>query len=137
MKKLLKKILPAMALAMAVCVGAMALAACGEKAKDVVFSETKPTFGNMPTEVTLTLKTDGTAVFDLTIPSLSAENQFQTMFDKTGTWKLENDVYTVTLGTGDKTETLKSVYDKETKKHTIAYTLQGPEMSIEFSLAQQ
>ena len=74
MKKLLKKILPAMALAMAVCVGAMALAACGEKAEDVVFSETKPTFGNMPTEVTLTLKTDGTAVFDLTIPSLSAEN---------------------------------------------------------------
>lgn len=135
MKKLLKKVLPAMALAMAVCVGAMALAACGEK--DVVFTETKPTFGNMPTEVTLTLKTDGTATLDLTIPSLSAENQFQTMFDKTGTWKLENDVYTVTLGTGDQAVTLKSTYDKETKKHTIAYTLAGPEMSVDFALVEQ
>lgn len=135
MKNLWKKILPAMVLAMALCVGAIAMSACGKK--DVVFKDSQPTMGGMQTDMVLTLKTDGTAVCDVTIPGMPADNQLQTMMDSEGTWTLKDNVYTVTLGEGDKAVTMTSTYDKETKKHTIVYKLRGPEKSFDFTLEQQ
>lgn len=124
MRKLFKKVLPLMALVVALCCGIAMMTACSEP--DVVFTGEVSIGG--PVEATLTLKGDGNCIFEteteMQIPGI---DDLIAGMKRTGTWELKDNVYAVTFveKPSDKNlypkVTLKSDYDEATKTYSIKY----------------
>ena len=133
MKKLVKRMIP-VALALAFCIGAVSMAACAQK--DVVFTGS----GNLMADfsITLTLKGDKTADFTFSFDGEKEPGgvleQMEKGFCATGTYEFKDNKYTVTLGEGDKKQTLTSTYDEATKTYTIPYELQGRDGKVTINL---
>lgn len=127
MRKLFKKVLPLMALVVALCCGIAMMTACSEP--DVVY-EGVVTIGTLDIDCTLTLKGDGkceyVANYEGEDPFPGFSNTIESM-KRTGTWELKDNVYAVTFveKPSDKNlypkVTLKSEYNETTKIYTIKY----------------
>ena len=120
MKRLLSKVLPAVVLALTLCLAIAMLAACGTK-KDIEFKGTTE-IGTLPVAGTLTLKSDNTCEYTVFIDT--EDEKFKAFEDKlkaNGTWEMVGEEYKVTLGEGDKAQTVTSTH--EGKKYTLVYSM--------------
>ncbi len=132
MRKLFKKVLPLMALVVALCCGIAMMTACSEP--DVVFSGEREIM-SIETTHTLTLKSDGTCTYVVTTESeMQTAQQIVNSLGKEGTWELKDNVYTVVLGQGDAATTLKSTYAESTSTYTIVYQIQGRDGAFDVTL---
>ncbi len=132
MRKLFKKVLPLMALVVALCCGIAMMTACSEP--DVVFSGEREIM-TIETTHTLKLKSDGTCTYVVTTESeLQTAQQIVNSLGKEGTWELKDNVYTVVLGQGDAATTLKSTYAESTSTYTIVYQIQGRDGAFDVTL---
>ncbi len=132
MRKLFKKVLPLMALVVALCCGIAMMTACSEP--DVVFSGEREIM-SIETTHTLTLKSGGTCTYVVTTESeMQTAQQIVNSLGKEGTWELKDNVYTVVLGQGDAATTLKSTYAESTSTYTIVYQIQGRDGAFDVTL---
>ena len=132
MKNSVKKIIPVLALIVALCCSIAMIAACSS---EVVFTGEKEIM-SIETTHTLTLNGDGPCDYDVTTDSeMQTAQQIVKSLCKTGTWTFENDVYTVVLGEGDKATTLKSTKDGST--YTIVYSIQGRDGTFDVTLTRK
>lgn len=131
MKRLLSKVLPAAVLSLTLCLALAMLAACAPK--DVVFWADEDIM-SIDCHIALTLKDDNTSLLEVTGNGEVNETTQKILsgLKRTGTWKMENDQYVVTLGEGDKAVTLTS--KSEGKAYTIVYTIKGPDTTVEIPL---
>ncbi|MDE6505460.1 MAG: hypothetical protein K2L42_06285 [Clostridia bacterium] len=129
MKNSVKRIIPVLALIVALCCGIAMMTACSA---DVVFTGDKEIM-SIETSHTLTLKGDGTCTYDVTTDSeMQTAQQIVKSLCKTGTWEFNDDVYTVVLGEGATATTLKST--KKDSTYTIVYSIQGRDGTFDVTL---
>lgn len=120
MKRLLSKVLPAAVLALTLCLAIAMLAACGTK-KDIEFKGDTQ-IGNLPVVGTLVLKSDNTCAYTVFIDTENEQfKSFEEALKANGTWEMAGEEYKVTLGEGDKAQTVTSTH--EGKKYTLVYSM--------------
>lgn len=115
MKRLLSKVLPAVVLALTLCLAIAMLAACGSK--DIEFKGDTQ-IGNLPVVGTLTLKSDNTCEYTVFIDT--EDEKFKAFEDKlkaSGTWEMVGEEYKVTIGDKSYTSTHSG------SKYTIEYSM--------------
>lgn len=137
MKKFLKNTLPVL-MAMTLCVGLLAFAACGdpkpEAQPNAEFKSAPMEFMSTPMLCTLKLE-NGTATYTVDFDSeLPMMPQIAAGLGRTGTYEFKDDVFTVKLVKDGTTETLTSTYDSATTTYTIKYTMHGRDGDIPVTL---
>ena len=140
MKKTIKAIMLSLlaTLTVAACV---VFAACGGKG-DVVFSQKAPAMGGLIWTYSATLKSDNTFEFTVTDeqgnPLEGNLSQVGTMLGKSGTYKFENDKYTLTFSTPVKNANDEDVTTVSSTfadgKYTLAFGVKGPDRTIQLQL---
>ena len=117
--------MPAIILALTLCISIAMIAGCA--GKDVTFKgHTDNLFGNTPADSTIVLKSDKTCEFTIVFDTeLEFVKNMEAGFKATGTWKMENDQYVVTLTTakeGSQPQTITSTSSGSV--YTLTYSIQ-------------
>lgn len=131
MKKLLTKVLPVTVLTLMLGLAMAMLAACAPK--DIIFAADEDIM-SIDCHIALTLKDDNTSLLEVTGNGEVNETtqKILSSLKRTGTWKMENDQYVVTLGEGEKAVTLTST--SSGKEYTIVYKIKGPDTTVDIPL---
>lgn len=90
-----------------------------------LYADVNMRYGEMEAE--LIFYADGTCFLDITFPKL---NNWNSTFDKTGTYTVSEGVITITIDGED----FSSTYDNETNTYSIDYTMKGSDTTVEVPL---